>query len=59
MQKNLLLSLLLLMLLSGCISIGNYTACSVAGTLDAGMICAETITHNTHDMTLDETISFL
>ena len=37
----------------------NTVACSAAGSLSAGAICAETVTHKTSDLTFDEYISFL
>lgn len=37
----------------------NTEVCSVAGLLAAGMDCAETLTHKTRSMNLDETIEFL
>ena len=46
--------------LSSCVTIlPNTTECRVAGVLAAGMDCAETLTPNTKQMTLDETIEFL
>jgi hypothetical protein len=56
--KLLLLSSCLLVLCS-CITIPNTKACSVAGVMSAGAICATTITHETSDMTLDEFLDFL
>lgn len=60
-QKRVYLSLFALTVLSGCVSIKvpNTTACSVAGVLAAGAICAETITGKTSDMTLDQFLDFL
>lgn len=46
-------------LLSSCVTIPNTTACSVAGRLDAGMLCAETGTPRTSSMDLAQTIYFL
>lgn len=62
MQKKLFLSLFLTaLLLSSCghIQVPNTEFCTVAGTVSAGAICAETITHKTRDMTFDEFLIFL
>lgn len=58
MRKLFWLSLLPI-IASACVSVPNTKACSVAGKLAAGMICAETISGKTSEMTLDETIVFL
>jgi hypothetical protein len=45
--------------LNSCVKIPNLKVCSVAGTMSAGSICADTLRPNTYDMTLEETIEFL
>lgn len=45
--------------LSGCVTIPNTRSCQVAGVLNAGMICAESLTDHTSDMTLSQAIDFL
>jgi hypothetical protein len=60
MRKKLCLGLSALAL-SGCVSIKvpNTEVCTVAGILSEGAICAETQTHKTRDMTLDQFLDFL
>lgn len=58
MQKLLLASLFVLVL-SGCVTVPNTTACTVAGTMSAGAICAETLTDKTSDLTLAQLIEML
>lgn len=63
MQKRRLLILCAIVALSGCraghVTVPNTEACTVAGVLAAGAFCAETITGQTRDMTLDEYFDFL
>lgn len=63
MQRLRLLSLSVFMAFSACktgqIVVPNTEACTVAGVLVAGAICAETITGKTRDMTTDEFFDFL
>lgn len=59
MRKKLWLSLSLLALSScGTIDIPVTESCVVAGTLDAGMICAKS-SGETRDMTLEESVNWL
>lgn len=53
--------LILFALLSACahLKIENIEVCSVAGILRAGMNCANTLSKETRELTLDETIDFL
>jgi hypothetical protein len=44
---------------SSCVTVPNVTGCTVAGKLAAGMICAETQTGVTSELTLDQTVLFL
>jgi len=54
------LSLLSLSLtVSSCVTLPNTKACSVAGTLLGGAICAETLTGVKSEMTFDEYMEFL
>ncbi len=41
------------------IVVPNTEACTVAGTVGAGAICAETLSDKTRDMTMDEFFDFL
>lgn len=61
MQKKLLQSLLVLALLfSGCGTlVPNTRACTAAGSIASGAICAETNTGKTSEMTFDEFLNFL
>lgn len=63
MRKLRLLSLSVFMVLSGCraghVVVPNTEACTAAGVIAAGAICAETITGATRDMTVDEFFDFL
>lgn len=47
--------------LSACngIRIENTTVCTVAGKLSAGMICAETLTPKTGDLSFEQAVEFL
>ena len=45
--------------LSGCVTIPNIKACSVAGVMSAGMDCAQTGSDETSEMDLTETLDFL
>ena len=58
-MRKMLWPVLFVLTLSACVTIPNTRKCSVAGLLDAGMICAETITGKTSEMNLLETIEFL
>ncbi len=59
-RKALFLSLFVFMAFeSACVTVPNVGACSVAGTLSAGAICAETLTDKKWEMTLDEFLDFL
>ena len=59
MQKLLLLSLLLTTASCQTVGIQNTEECSVAGTIAAGMNCAETLSGKKREMTMDEMIVFL
>lgn len=63
MQKLRFLILCAFVVLSGCrgskIVVPNTEACTVAGIVGAGAICAETVTGVTRDMTMDEFFDFL
>lgn len=63
MLNRISLILFAFMALSGCragkIIVPNTEACTVAGVVGAGAICAETITGITRDMTVDEFFDFL
>ncbi len=61
MRKTLSRSSFVFMALSfsGCVTVPNTRACSVAGQLSAGMICGETLTDKTSELTLEETLEFL
>jgi hypothetical protein len=64
MRKLILLSLCILTVLNiSCATDGvvvpNTEACTVAGVIAAGAICAETITGKTRDMSMDEFFDFL
>ena len=60
-KKNWLDLLAITLFLNGCgtVQIPNTEFCTVAGTISAGAICAETITHKTRDMTFDEFLEFI
>lgn len=45
--------------LSACVTVPNTTVCTVAGTMSAGAICAETLTDHKTEMDLDTWIEFL
>lgn len=48
------------LLISGCVTVvPNTRACTAAGPLSAGMICAETLSDKTSELTFDEAIEFL
>jgi hypothetical protein len=52
-------SFILALLASGCVTIPNTTACTVAGRLLDGGICAETLTGKTSEKTFEQMIDFL
>lgn len=54
-----LLWLALSTLVSGCVTVPNWNNCSAAGSLEYGMICAETLTGKTSELNLAQTIDFL
>jgi hypothetical protein len=62
-EKNtkMLYLLLFVLIFPSCngIKIPNTEVCSTAGSLSAGMDCAETMTSKKRYMTLDETLKFL
>lgn len=43
----------------GTVKIPNTEVCTIAGKLSHGMICAETMTSNTRDLTFEESLEFL
>jgi hypothetical protein len=49
----------LALLLNACVSVPNTAVCTVPGLMSDGMICAETNTGKTSEMTLDDTVTFL
>lgn len=55
----LLWPLLSIWALNGCVQIPNTKACSVAGKLTHGMICAETLTGATSVMTFEDSVKWL
>lgn len=59
LYQILLCSTLLALVSCAGITLPNTKVCSVSGYLQDGMICAETLTTKTSEMTFDETISFL
>lgn len=50
---------LVALLLSGCVTVPNTSACSVAGLLKAGSVCGETLTDKTYDLDFAQTIDML
>lgn len=59
--KSLLLSLLILATFNSCtiVRVHNIEVCTVAGILSEGMICAETLTGKTREMSFNESLDFL
>lgn len=53
------LSLLSFAACSGCVTVPPTKPCFVAGKLDGGMICGDTFTGQSFDLSLYETIDFL
>lgn len=47
------------LLFNGCVSVPATKVCTVAGQLRAGMVCADTHSGATYDMSFDETLTFL
>lgn len=45
--------------LSSCMTVPNTTTCTAAGTMSAGLICAETLTDKTRELTFEEMIDML
>lgn len=60
-KKHCLFLFLTALLLNSCghVQVPNTEFCTVAGTISAGAICAESITHKTRDMTFDEFLEFI
>lgn len=50
---------LILLVLSGCVTVPNTEVCTVAGVLSAGADCAMTLSSDTRQMTMDEFLEFL
>lgn len=60
MRKSHFLSLFVTaLLLEGCVTIPNTTDCTVAGLIQNGMICAETNTSKTSQLTAKQMVEFL
>lgn len=61
MMRKLFFLSTFIFLLNACqsVTVPNTTACTIAGDMAAGMICAETLTSKTYDLTFDQTIEFL
>lgn len=53
------LSAVLSLQLSGCVTVPDVRACSVAGVMSAGMNCAQTGSEATDEMDLSATLDFL